>query len=242
VRSDATLLGIAQAVDTEANGAPTGWSGFSGRRNAAGRTVAVASPDGPSATVPPQGYYGNGIPSGFVDPRDPEHRYLYLYYDYHPFPADDNNQHIEVARATFASLRAGAPVFEKFADGRFGAPFDRAGQRIVAVDAAGGCVRQGNPAVSYNTVLRRYLMVYGCTANRSPTQWYYATTTSMETQAWSAPRLLVRFERGHPWYPSLISPDQKDNFTTDGSGKIFCQWGRYAPYVASFTIATPSAR
>jgi hypothetical protein len=235
-------VGIAQAVDTETNGAPTNWSGFAGRQNAAGRTVAVASPDGPPPTVPPQGYYGDGIPSGFVDPQDSAHTYLYAYYDYHPYPVDDGNQHIEVARATFASVRAGAPVFQKFADGRFGAPFDHAGQRIVQVDPAGDCVRQGNPTVSYNTVLRRYLMVYTCTPRgRTPTQWYYTTTTSMETQVWSTPRLIARFERGHPWYPSLISPDQKDNFTTDGSGKIFCQWGRYAPYVATFTIAAPSA-
>jgi hypothetical protein len=235
-------VGVAQAVDTESNGAPTDWSGFPGRRNAAGRTVAVASPDGPPSTVPPQGYYGNGIPSGFVDPTDAAHRYLYVYYDYHPYPADETNQHIEVARATFASVRAGAPVFQKFADGRFGAPFDRAGQRIVQVDASGGCVRQGNPAVSYNTVLRSYLMVYGCSpAGRGATEWYYTTTKSMETQAWNTPRLIVRFERGHPWYPSLISPDQKDNFTTDGSGKIFCQWGRYAPFVATFTITAPNA-
>jgi hypothetical protein len=236
-------VGIAQATDTAGNGAPTGWNGFSGRQNAAGRTVAVASPDGPPSAVPPQGYYGNGIPSGFVDPTDAAHRYLYVYYDYHPYPADEPNQHIEVARATFASVRAGAPVFQKFADGRFGAPFDRAGQRIVQVDAAAGCVRQGNPTVSYNTVLRRYLMVYGCSpAGRGgPTLWYYTTAKSMETQSWSAPRLIVRFERGHPWYPSLISPDQKDNFTTDGSGKIFCQWGRYAPYVATFTITARDA-
>lgn len=232
-------VGTAQADDPAETGNPRDWGGFPGNQNAAGRTAALVSPDSKPSAVPPAGYYGNGIPSGFVDPQDPGHTYLYAFYEYHPYPqAKANQSRIEAARDAFADLRNGAPSFKKFNNG-FIAPFDQAGQPVVPIDASGNCASQQRPSVSYNTVLGRYLMILVCNpskGNRIP-QWYYTTTTSIDTQAWATPIPLATFSGGHAWYPSFVSPDQPDGSTTDGTGLIFFQWQNYVPYEVTFSIS-----
>jgi hypothetical protein len=231
-------VGIAYADDPGETGSPKNWSGFARDQNAAGRTAALVSPDSKPSTPPAPGYYGNGIPSGFVDPQDPKHVYLYAFYEYHPNPQTSSNMsRIEVARDSFTDLRNGAPSFKKFSSG-FITPFDQAGGQVVPVDALGDCASQERPSVSYNTVLRRYLMLLVCNpsgGNGIP-RWYYTTTRSIETQAWATPLPFATFPLGHAWYPSLVSPDQPDGSTTDATGLIFFQWGTYAPYTATFSI------
>jgi hypothetical protein len=230
-------VGTAQADDPAETGNPRDWSGFKNDQNPAGRTAALVSPDGKPSAAPPRGYYGDGIPSGFVDPRDPTHAYLYAFYEYHPYPQTNANQsRIEAARGAFADLRNGAPSFKKFNNG-FVARFDQAGQPVVPVDASGNCASQQRPSVSYNTVLRRYLMILVCNPPKNGIpQWYYTTTTSIAAQAWATPLPLTAFTSGHAWYPSFVSPDQPDGSTTDATGLIFFQWGPYLPYTATFSI------
>lgn len=234
-------VGTAQADDPNQTGNPREWTGFPLDENAAGRTAAVVSPDRKPSAVPSPGYYGDGIPSGFVDPKDPTHAYFYAFYEYHPYPqTKSNDSRIEAARDTFADLRSGAVSFKKFNNG-FTARFDGAGKPVVPVDASGDCASQQRPSVSYNTVLKRYWMILVCnpsTGNRIP-RWYYTTTAEIEKQAWATPLPLATFNSGHAWYPSFVSPDQQDGSTTDGTGLIFFQWEAYLPYALTFSVTPP---
>jgi hypothetical protein len=233
-------VGIAHAYDPNETGYPNTWTGFRNDENQAHRTAALVSPDAMPTALPPQGYYGNGIPSGFVDPLDPAHTYLYAYYEYHPYPQVNSNQsRIEVARDAFSDLQAGAPAFKKFFHGSFSNSFNQPGERVVPVDSSRNCVSQERPSVTYNTVLAEYLMILVCTPNGGTgiPMWYYTTTTNIDAQAWATPVPLATFSTGLPWYPSFVSPDQQDGNTTDASGFIFFQWGYYAPYETTFSIA-----
>jgi len=243
-------IGIAHADDPLNTGNPKRWTGFANEQNEAGRTAALVSPDKKPPAPPALGYYGDGIPSGFVDPRDPLHRYLYAYFEYHPNPQrSDAESRVEVARDAFTDLRSPklAPDFKKFdiAPGPqhgFSVQFDDRGSPIVPSAAGGACTSQERPSVSYNTALQKYLMVLVC--NRIPggatRDWYYTTTDNIDAQAWAVPLPLAQYSSDLPWYPSLVSPDQPDSNTTGGSGVIFFQWGTYAPYTRTFSIAPPA--
>jgi hypothetical protein len=222
---------------------PTGWAGPS--PNPWGRTAAVLTPDQPNrpTSVPAQpGYFGDGLPSGIVDPNDPT--YLYLYYSYHPYPRPQKPfAQIEVARDAFSDLESGMPGgFKKYdaADGAFDAAYNGAGSAIVAAPADGKCNGDvSQPAVSWNTALGEYVMVFTCHNMGGATAlWYYSTCAcaTLSSQNWSTPVLLKDWGNQFSPRPSPVSPDQQDSSTTSGTGLIFYQHGNYKPYIVPFTI------
>jgi hypothetical protein len=220
-------IGIAQADDPGGDGYPREWTGFPNdpNTNRFGRTIALGSPD-PKPPVDPgtHGYYGLGIPSGMVDPRT---EYLYAFYTYHALPGSmdaERNNRVEVARTSFATLRAGAPQWFKWdAEQRaFDIPWDgRSSPILTQANDVRACANQNHPSVSYNVALGRYLMVVICNA-----EWYYSTATSMDKQDWTRPELLAPIVRGckracADWYPSPVSLDQPSGSTTSQSGFIY---------------------
>jgi hypothetical protein len=233
--------GITESVGS-ASRYPHNWTGFPSDKNVWGRTEAVRTPDKKPTTLPMKGgYWGDGLPSGFVDPMDPTHQYLYLFYSYHRYPTPSpDSATIEVARDTFADLRGGTPNFQKFDTNTksFDIPFDGRGTSIVPPSADGSCAIEGWQSVSWNATLGAYLMIIACKKNDFDIaeRWYYTTCSDLETEAWAPPVLLHAFTR-LSWNASPVSLDQMDGYTTDSSGLMFFQHASYAPYTVPFSVA-----
>jgi hypothetical protein len=136
----------------------------------------------------------------------------------------ERNNRVEVARTSFATLRAGVPQWFKWdAEQRaFDIPWDgRSSPILTQANDVRACANQNHPSVSYNVALGRYLMVVICNA-----EWYYSTATSMDKQDWTRPELLAPIVRGckracADWYPSPVSLDQPSGSTTSQSGFIY---------------------
>jgi hypothetical protein len=160
------------------------------------------------------GAFGAGGPSAFVDESD---GFIYLYYVDWSAPAYYPSGTIHVARAPISS--DGLPgSWRKYFQG----DFDQDGLGGNSEHVIDGWF----PSVGFNVSLNAYLAVFV-----SEDGFYYST--SSDRIHWTVGRkLLARQERpetGEPWllYPSLLSPSQPTDSTTNATGYLYYGRGIY---------------
>jgi len=167
----------------------------------------------PSST-PSRQALGAGNPSAII-----ANGYIYVYY------VDWNTSYpdaIYVARAPVSS--DGAPgSWEKYYNGSFSQPGLGGLSTAVQGRPTENDIFSGAPAVSYNTYLQKYLMVFD-----SAVGWHYATSAdlvnwTLDNQIFTFPYNLTTLTTGDTWYdyPTLISPEQNDDRTTSCAGFMY---------------------
>jgi hypothetical protein len=176
----------------------------------------------PKPDPPPwPGAFGAGGPCALVDEGD---GFIYIYYlDWGAplFPESD----IHLARSPISS--DGAPgSWQKYFRGKFDEPgIDGNSEPVIRGPSSTG-FWAGFPSVSFNVFLDAYLAVFV-----SADGFYYST--SWDRINWTVgKKLLTRNEtpdRGEPWhlYPSLLSPSQPTDSTTDETGYLYYGYGIY---------------
>jgi len=176
----------------------------------------------PRPDPPPwPGAFGAGGPCALVDHSD---GFIYIYYlDWGAplFPESD----IHLARSPISS--DGAPgSWQKYFQGKFDEPgIDGNSEPVIRGPSSTG-FWAGFPSVSFNVFLDAYLAVFV-----SADGFYYST--SWDRINWTVgKKLLTRNEtpdRGEPWhlYPSLLSPSQLTDSTTDETGYLYYGYGIY---------------
>lgn len=154
----------------------------------------------------------------------PDGRYLYLYFgDRVPGKRDA----IYLARSPVQA--DGAPgSWERYVDGRWAADGTAATPVISAPDPVVETVFAGQPRVSFNRALNRYLAVF-----QARDGFYVAT--SLDGVRWSAARPLLSgpsltmrdLPAGTAWrhYATLISPQEADQTSTGATGYLYYALG-----------------
>lgn len=168
-------------------------------------------------------------------------QYIYLYYldrvrlSSGGRPTSD----IYVARAAYA--RGGAPGSWQFWTGRGWSPPgpEVIASPVITTPPHGG--ESAHPQVTFNTVLKRWLMIFH-------TRLDLYASTSEDGTTWDAPQALGASIRGAraPAFPTLVTPGSADQQTTGATGWLF--YSRevnlsatrkgYLGFRRSFTIST----
>jgi hypothetical protein len=141
-------------------------------------------------------------------------------------PTDD----LYVARSPFAS--DGAPGSWQYWTG---SGWKSSAQSAAPILKAPDGGEAAHPQVSFNTAIRRYLMVFHTTAD------LYAAT-SADGVAWDTPVALqaTNATTKAPSFPTLISPDQPDQQTTTATGSLYYSahaTGEYLGFTRTFTVS-----
>ena len=170
-------------------------------------------------------------------------KYIYLYYldRVRLQPNQKPTSDIYVARALYAG--GGAPGTWQFWTGKgwSGPGAEAIAKPVVTTPAGGG--EAAHPQVTYNTALKRWLMIFHSRAD------LYATSSEDGT-TWDTPQALGASTRGarSPAFPTLVTPTAADQQTTGDSGMLF--YSRevtgagpnannvYLGFVRSFTVTT----
>lgn len=135
----------------------------------------------------PHDFYGDALPSGFVDKSASGDHYLYVAYSYFTHPG---GQSVRVARA---KLGAEPLTFLKWYNGSF-SERGIGGRDSAAMPSSGCDHRQENPEISYNDDVGLYVMLYRC-SNGASGAWYYSTATSLDLEDWAAPQEIQNSRR-----------------------------------------------
>ena len=170
-------------------------------------------------------FNGAGYPSVVLSP---DNQYLYLYF----VDWDSDYQHgpdeVHIARALRSS--DGMPgTWLKYKNGNFSQP-GLAGDSDPVIHRTNiDAGYAGNPSVSFNINLNRYLAII-----TSRDGFYY--TSSINGIEWDTPKIFWAFSNpvnaGDPWYSyaSLLSVDQNSQSTTNQTGYLYYAHGLWQQY------------
>ncbi|MBV1704282.1 MAG: hypothetical protein KGI57_09565 [Hyphomicrobiales bacterium] len=197
-----------------------------------GRYAGVTLPGAPPKKAF-DAFYGDALPSAFVDDRDPTGQfYLYVAYQFTGAPGAEADARIHVARAWLGDRsghrESGQLHFFKWRAGGW-TQKGRGGSEDGASPPCGASYGEGGPQIAYDDALRRYVMTFVCTTYVCPSpgkceatedSLFFATATSLAKQDWSPARKIERstYRRvNRPdggWivdggYPSFVSPGCK---------------------------------
>jgi hypothetical protein len=179
-----------------------------------GRYAGVTLPGAPP-TAGLDKFYGDSLPSAFVDDMDPSgDYYLYVPYQFTGSPTIKPDAFIHMARAKLGDKsghRVEGPLqFYKWhvdSNGKGGWTQEGRGgleSAVMTSPCASGAMGEGNAQIVYNDALRLYMMTFTCTklncvAGQECTavnlSWYYSTATRLGAQEWSPPQLMQNSTR-----------------------------------------------
>jgi hypothetical protein len=198
-----------------------------------GRYAGLTLPGTPLRTAANE-FFGDSLPSAFVDDRDASgDYYIYVPYQFTGAPGAKADARIHIARAKlgdrFGHHEAGQLHFTKWHNGGW-TQEGRGGQEDGVSPPCGVSYGEGNPQIVYNDALQRYMMIFVCTTYRcaaaskceaTDDSLYFSTATSLAIQDWTPAQLIENST--HPrvalptggWimdggYPSLVSPGCKE--------------------------------
>jgi hypothetical protein len=199
--------------------------------------------DKPTSPPSPAGGYGTFVPTAIVAGGK-------FYVFYANGLQNGSPVTIHVARApTPAPNDTTTPTFHKFFNGDWTEPgLGGRGSSILPVFSGGNDTNpcgapQRQPGISWNKGLGVYFLTYICdwytvvAPNTSPTnqgpRWFYSTTFDLGSEVWTAPLPMLQTvvtPSGtnldfFAYHPTLISPNEVDQQTTDQSGYMFCSLG-----------------
>jgi hypothetical protein len=198
-----------------------------------GRYAGITLPGTPPTTVYSE-FFGNSLPSAFIDNMDPSgDDYIYVPYQFTGSPNAKPDGRIHMARAKLGDRlghhEAGQLHFTKWHNGGW-TQAGRGGQEDGVNPACAPSSGEGNAQIAYNDALQRYMMTFVCTTFRCPSagkceateaSLYFSTATSLAAQDWTPPQRIenstyprVAQPKGG-WimdggYPSFVSPGCKD--------------------------------
>jgi hypothetical protein len=179
-----------------------------------GRYAGVTLPGTPP-TAGLDKFYGDALPSAFVDDMDPSGEYyLYVPYQFTGSPLAKPDAFIHMARAKLGDKSGhrveGRLQFHKWyvdSNGKGGWTQEGRGgleSAVMTSPCVSGAMSEGHAQIVYNDALRLYMMTFTCTqldcaaGPECPAvslSWYYATATSLVAQDWSPPRLMQNSTR-----------------------------------------------
>ena len=197
-----------------------------------GRYAAITLPGTPPATAS-NNFYGDSLPSAFVDDMDPSGEYyVYVPYQFTGAPGVKADARIHMARAKLGDRlghhEAGRLHFHKWHTHGW-LQEGRGGMEDGVTPPCGAIYGEGGGQIAYNDALHRYMMTFVCTTYRCPTastceptelSLYYSTATNLAAQDWTPPHLIENSTRPYVvdskggWiidggYPSFVSPGCK---------------------------------
>jgi hypothetical protein len=174
-----------------------------------GRYAGLTIPGMPQTTGEFEGFYGNSLPSAFIDDVNPsKDKYLYVLYNFTGSPTTKPDGKIHIARARLGTRNDDHTLeklqFEKWYKGGWNAPGIQTNMASIeddGIDPAGcegGPSADSNAQLTYNEAFGLYMLTYVChrfdcstkPCKRANVSWYYRTTHDLSTQNWSAPQLI----------------------------------------------------
>ena len=178
-----------------------------------GRYAGITLPGLPPKAVPSQ-FFGDVLPSAFIDDMDPSgDYYIYVPYQFTGRPGVAADSRIHMARAKIGDRsgrrEAGQLHFYKWYQGGW-TQEGRGGLEDAVSPPCGSSFGEGGAQIEYNDALHRYMMTFVCTTYRCPSSnkceptelsLYYSTATSLATQDWTPPRPIE-----NSTYPYLADP------------------------------------
>ena len=192
-----------------------------------GRYAVLTIPGVPQTKGEFEGFYGNSLPSAFIDDVNPSgEKYLYVLYNFTGSPTTKPDGKIHIARAKLNARNNGRTPeklqFKKWYNGGWNAPGIQTNMANIEDDGINPAGCEGVPSadsnaqLTYNEALGLYMLTYVChrydcstkRCKRINVSWYYRTTHDLSTQNWSAPRLIENSTR------ATINK-------TDGNGKVY---------------------
>jgi hypothetical protein len=208
-----------------------------------GRYAGITLPGTPAGKVLNE-FFGNALPSAFIDDMDPSGEYyIYVPYQFTGAPGVRADARIHMARAKlgdrFGHHEAGQLHFYKWHNGGW-TQEGRGGLEDGVSPPCGASYGEGGAQIAYNDALGRYAMTFVCTTYRcesagncGPTEaaLYFTTATSLALQNWTPPQRIenstypqVAQTKGG-WiidggYPSFVSPGCKEGHL-GVSGSVF---------------------
>jgi hypothetical protein len=197
-----------------------------------GRYAGITLPGTPPRTVYNE-FFGNALPSAFIDDMDPSGDYfIYVPYQFTGAPGTKADARIHMARAKlgdrFGHHEAGQLHFHKWHNGGW-TQEGRGGLEDGVTPPCGASYGEGGAQITYTDALQRYMMTFVCTTYRcasagkcepSELSLYYSTATNLATQDWTPPQRIENSTRPYVadpkggWiidggYPSFVSPGCK---------------------------------
>ncbi len=193
-----------------------------------GRYAGLTLPGTPPQK-PADAFFGDSLPSAFVDDRDPSgDYYLYVPYQFTGAPGVKADARIHMARAKLddhmGHHEAGQLHFTKWHDGGW-TQEGRGGLEDGVSPACGASYGESNAQITYNDALHRYMMTFVCTTYQCTSAGkceaiedalYFSTATSLGTQNWTPAQRIENStypRKAQPtgWimdggYPSFVSP------------------------------------
>ena len=197
-----------------------------------GRYAGVTLPGVPPKAAP-TAFFGDSLPSAFVDDMDPSGDvYLYVPYQFTGAPGAKADARIHMARAKLGDRSGGHERgrlrFLKWRAGGWSQPGLGGFEDGVTAPCA-SAYGEGGAQISYVDALHRYMMTFACTTYQctpagkcepSRLSLFYSTAGSLARQDWSAPKLIDGSTRPYVadpkggsiidgGYPSFMSPGCK---------------------------------
>jgi hypothetical protein len=208
-----------------------------------GRYAGITLPGTPPRTVINE-FFGNALPSAFVDDMDPSGEYyIYVPYQFTGAPGTKADARIHMARAKLGDRsghhEAGQLHFTKWHNGGW-TQEGRGGMEDGVSPPCGASYGEGGAQIAYNDALQRYVMMFICTTYRcvsagkcEPTEdaLYFTTATSLALQDWTPAQRIENstyprvVQPNGGWimdggYPSFVSPGCKEGHL-GLSGSVF---------------------
>ena len=177
-----------------------------------GRYAGVTLPGTPPATGLDK-FYGDSLPSAFVDDMDASgDYYLYVPYQFTGSPATKPDAFIHMARAKLGDKsghRVEGQFYKWYVDSNGKGGWTQEGRgglesAVMTSPCVAGPMSEGHAQIVYNDALRLYLMTFTCTELNCAAgpecpavslSWYYSTATSLAAQDWSLPQLMQNSTR-----------------------------------------------
>jgi hypothetical protein len=208
-----------------------------------GRYAGLTLPGTPPRTAANE-FFGNVLPSAFVDDRDASGEYyIYVPYQFTGAPGTKADARIHMARAKLGDRlghhEAGQLHFTKWHNGGW-TQEGRGGLEDGVSPSCGASYGEGNAQIVYNDALQRYMMTFVCTTYRCASAGkceategalYFSTATSLAAQDWTPAQQIENSTYPHVaqpkggWimdggYPSFVSPGCKEGHL-GLSGSVF---------------------
>jgi hypothetical protein len=234
-----------------------------------GRYAGVTLPGTPLTTTYSH-FYGDALPSAFVDDVHPEKGYyVYVPYTFTGTPTTNGDAHIHIARARLG--RPGKLTFEKWyvdpntnQGGWTEAGIGGNESGLLQMPSCAPAFANQVAQITYNEAYGVYMMTYACLQlTKSGTKWittngswYYATATDLEKQDWSPPQPIAGSSYPvpygtQPWeqldggYPSFMSPGCKSGHIGSSGTAFFLKgdglgWRTFASRTFTISGADPN--
>lgn len=173
------------------------------------------------------GFFSNGT-GDFSVLVDQEKEYIYIYFSNYPMRLQLGDQGIAVARLPYRDLNNPSGKAMRWFEGSFSepglggrsTPFFKTKRDFTHADADS----LWGPAISYNTFLKKYVMLLARTQGGNPPDWVWPTegiymSVSEDLTnplAWSEPVQILK--HGH-WYPQFVGTDSSKQETDSLMGE-----------------------